>query len=176
MRNHTGLLSDETGTAFVETLVTLPLLAIVLAGTLALNAMYGAKLEAKARARRIAWLQAESGDCAAHECVSASCAAIEADIRAGGLDGALSSRNGRFALGSFIGRIGRFLLGTITRGVGSAQAPLPRLVGSGRTSQHSVTTLLCNTTARRGEQDRSILDHACSTGLGATEYAREVCK
>ena len=47
----TRLLSDETGTAFADTLVALPVLGLILAGVLALNAAYGAKLEAKSRAR-----------------------------------------------------------------------------------------------------------------------------
>jgi hypothetical protein len=176
MKNLTTLLSDETGTAFVETLVTIPVLALILTGTLAFNAMYSAKLEAKSRARRFAWLEADSGDCPVETCVGERCQAIETEIRAGGLDALHSARAGRFSLSSFVGNVGRFLLGSVTHSVGFAKAPMPPLLHSEQTSQRGKTTLLCNTTARRTESGSSILEYACSTDLHTTEYAREVCR
>lgn len=168
--------SDETGAALVESLIAVPLLGVILAGVLALNAMYGAKLEAKARARRIAWLEADSGRCSPRSCMGGDCAAIEADMRARGLDALGSTHAGGLSLDSFLGRLREFFLGRTTVGVGHANAPTPRLVTSGRTRQRGSTTLVCNTTPRRTDSGDSILDHACSTGLNATEYASEVCR
>jgi hypothetical protein len=171
----TRLLSDETGTAFAETLVALPVLGLILAGVLALNAAYGAKLEAKSRARRVAWLQADSGECPTRACNGGGCQAIESEMRARGLDALSSPRGGELSLSSFVGSVREFFLGRTTTGVGTARAPTPRLVGSGQTLQRGATTLLCNTTSRRTSSGESILDHACSTGLRLTEYAGEVC-
>lgn len=176
MASSTRLLSDETGAAFVEALAAAPMLGVVLAGVLAFNAMYGAKLEAKARARRVAWLQADSGRCPARSCLGGSCETIEAEIRAHGLDALGSVREAKFSLSSFIGSMKEFFVGRTTIGVGTASAPTPTLVGSEQTRQRGAATLLCNTTPRRADSGDSILDHACSTGLSTTEYAREVCR
>ena len=54
IRPFSQLLRDEEGTALVEALVSLPVFIAVLAGVVALNGVYSAKLEAKARARRLA--------------------------------------------------------------------------------------------------------------------------
>jgi hypothetical protein len=172
----TRLLSDETGAAFVEALAAVPVLGLVLAGVLALNAMYGAKLESKARARRVAWLQSDSGKCLARSCAGGSCRAIEAEMRASGVDALDSTRDGRFSLTSFVGSVKEFFVGRTTTGVGTAHAPTPRSVSSGQTQKRGATILLCNTMARRTDSGDSILDHACSTGLSTTEYAREVCR
>jgi len=172
----TNLTSDETGAAFVEALIAVPLLGLILAGVLALNSMYGAKLEARARARRIAWLEADSGRCLPQSCMGGDCAAMEAEMRAGGLDALGSTGDGGLSLGSFLGSVREFFLGRTTTGVGTANAPTPGLVSSGRTRQRGSTTLLCNTTPRRTGSGDSIFDHACSTGLSTTEYAREVCR
>ena len=176
IRPFSPLLRDEEGTALVEALVCLPVFIAVLAGVVALNGMYSAKLEAKARARRLAWLQADSGECPAQSCRSGECGRIEGDIRSGGIDGALAVHDSQFSLQSFLGDVGRFFLGKATNGVGLAEAVIPAIVGSGRTSQHGVTTLLCNTTARPTETGGSVLEHACRTGLRTTEYASEVCR
>lgn len=167
---------DEKGAALLEALVSLPLFIAALAGVLALNGMYSAKLEAKSRARRLAWLQADSGECPAQSCRSGECGRIEGEIRAGGLDDVLTARDGQFSLGSFLGNVGRYLLGKATNGVGLAEAVTPAMVGSGLTSQYGVTTLLCNTTARHADTGGSVLEHACRTGLQITEYASEVCR
>jgi hypothetical protein len=172
----TRILRDEKGTALLEALISLPIFAVVLAGTMALHGVYSAKLEAKARARRMAWLQADSGECPAHTCTSAECAPIEEGIRTGGLDALLSVRDGRFSLGSLLGDVGRYLLGRATVGVGFAEAWIPSSVGTGSTVQQGMTVLLCNTTSRDTETGSSVLEHACATGLRATDYAREVCK
>jgi|GEM_PF-1625716 len=170
------LLRDDKGTALAEALISLPVFAAALAGIVALNAMYGAKLEAKSRARRIAWLQADSGQCPAQSCRSGECGRIEGDIQAGGLDELLAVRDSQFSLGSFLGNVGRYLLGKATNGVGVAEASMPTLMGSTLGSQHGVNTLLCNTTSRRTDTGISVLEHACRTGLGTTEYASAVCQ
>jgi hypothetical protein len=173
---HSPLLADERGTALAEALICLPVFVAVLAGVLALNGMYSAKLEAKARARRLAWLQADSGECPAQSCRSGQCGRAEGEIRASGLDAALTVHDGRFSLESFLGNVGRFFLGKATRGVGLATAAIPPMVGSGKSAQRGVTPLLCNTTARPTDTGGSVLQNACRTGLGTTEYASEVCR
>ena len=170
------LLSDEKGTAMVEALISLPVFVAALAAVVALNGMYGAKLEAKSQARRLAWLQADSGECPAQSCRTGDCGRIESEIRAGGLDDLLAVQDGRFSLDSFVGNLGRFFLGRATNGVGLAEARMPTTVRSDIGSQHGVTTLLCNTTSRDAEGGGNVLEHACRTGLGTTEYAREVCR
>jgi hypothetical protein len=170
------LLGDERGSALAEALISLPVFIAALVGVVALNGMYGAKLEAKSRARRLAWLQADSGECPAQSCQSGECRRAEAEVRGGGLDELLTARDGSFSVASFVGDVGRYLLGKATNGVGIASALMPRLVSSGLTSQRGVTTLLCNTTARLSEAGESVLDHACRTQLGKVEYASEVCR
>lgn len=176
MRNRRRQLTNESGTAFVETLIVIPVFAAILAGVLALNAMYSAKLEAKGRARQLAWLQAESGDCPAQSCIGGQCEAPKAEIRGGGLDALQSARSSGFSLGSFVGDLGQFLAGKVTHGVAFISAPLPALLDAAATTQQGRTTLVCNTTSRRAEQASSAFDQACSAGLDQTEYAREVCK
>jgi hypothetical protein len=168
--------ADEKGTAMLEALISLPVFAASLAAVVALNGMYGAKLEAKSRARRMAWLQADSGECPVQSCRSGECGRIEGDIRAGGLDDLLTVREGRFSLDSFLGNLGRFFLGQATNGVGLAEALMPALLSPELGSQHGVTTLLCNTTPRDAEGAGNVLEHACRTGLQTTEYASEVCR
>lgn len=170
------IISDEHGTAFAEALITLPVFAAALVGIVALNSMYSAKLEAKARARRMAWLQADSGECPAQSCRSGECGRAEDAIRTGGLDDALSADQGRFSVNSFLGDVGGYLLGRATNGVGFAAAPMPNGLGDGETQQRGVSTLLCNTKPRRSPDGESILQHACSTGLHSTNYASEVCR
>jgi len=167
---------DEEGTALVEALISLPVFVVALAGAVALNGMYSAKLEAKARARRLAWLQADSGECPAQPCRSSDCGHIEGEIRTGGLDEALAVRDGHFSLRSFLGDVAHHLLGKATHGVGLAEAVIPELVSSGRTSQRGMTTLLCNATARPTNTGGSVLEHACRAGLRTTEYASEICR
>ncbi len=176
IRSLSRLLRDKTGTALVEALVSLPIFIAALAGVVALNGMYSAKLEAKSRARRLAWLQADSGECPPQSCWSGECGRIEGEIRAGGLDDVLTVHDGHFSLESFLGNVGRYFLGRATNGVGLAEAVTPAMVGSGLTLQHGVTTLLCNTTPRRTDTGGSVLEHACSTGLRTTEYASELCR
>ena len=170
------MLRDEKGTALLEALISLPVFVAVLAGTIALHGVYSAKLEAKARARRMAWLQADSGECPPRTCTSAECAPIEEEIRTGGLDALLSVRNDPFSFGSLLGDIGRHLLGRATVGVGLAEASIPSSVGARRTLQKGLTVLLCNTTSRDTDTGSTVLEHACATGLRATDYARELCK
>lgn len=170
------LLADENGTAMLEALISLPVFAASLAAVVALNGMYGAKLEAKSRARRMAWLQADSGECPAQACRSGECGRIEGEIRAGGLDDLLTVQDGRFSLDSFVGKLGRFFLGQTTNGIGVAEALMPGMLSPEIGSQYGVTTLLCNTRARDAEGGGNVLEHACRAGLQTTEYAREVCR
>jgi hypothetical protein len=90
-RPFSRLLRSEEGTALVEALIGLPVFVAALAGVVALNGMYGAKLEAKSRARRMAWLQADSGECPVQSCSNGDCGRIEGEIRAGGLDELLAA-------------------------------------------------------------------------------------
>jgi hypothetical protein len=176
MKSSVSLLLDEKGTAFLETLISIPILLLILVGVLALNSSYAAKLEAKSRGRRVAWLQADSGECPARGCSGGGCEAIEADLRVGGL-GALSSvRAAGHSLSSFVGNLRDFIIGKATIGVGTASAVIPHLLISRKASQRGAMTLLCNTTPRPTTSGESILDHACSTDLNATEYAGEVCR
>jgi len=176
IRPFSRLLRDEKGTAMAEALISLPVFVAALAGVVALNGMYGAKLEAKSRARRMAWLQADSGECPVQSCRSGECGRIEGEIRSGGLDDLLTVQDSGLSLDNFLGNVGRFLLGRATNGVGVADALMPTIVGSEKTSQHGVTTLLCNTTSRHTDTGSNVLEHACRTGLRTTEYAREVCR
>ncbi|KPK16449.1 MAG: hypothetical protein AMJ62_05545 [Myxococcales bacterium SG8_38] len=172
----TSLLRDAKGAAFVEALVSLPVFAALLGATVAFNSMYGAKLEAKARARRLAWLQADSGECPARTCRSSACDAAEAEVHAGGLDDLEHINRNGMSLRSFVSRVRDYLIGTYTDGVGVAEAPMPSMSSSPTTVQRGVTTLLCNTTARHTESGETILQHACAAGLGTTEYAGEICR
>lgn len=176
IRRLSRLQRTERGSALLEALVSLPVFAAALAGVVALNGTYSAKLEAQSLARRLAWLQADSGGCPAQSCRTGECGRIAGDIRAGGLDDALAVRDSRFSLGSFLGNVGDYLLGKATNGVGAAEAATSAMVGSGRTLQSGVTTLLCNTTARHTETESNVLEHACRTGLSTTEYASAVCR
>ena len=170
------LLEDQHGTAFLEALLAIPAIAVVLSGIVALSSMYSAKLEAKSRGRRLAWLQADSGDCPERTCMHDDCKAFEEQLESSGAGGLESVRAGKLSLGSFLGDVRDFFIGRVTRGDGMAHASLPRVLGAGRSRQQGATVLLCNTTSRSVSGDGSILDYACATGLGATEYAREVCE
>ena len=171
-----GLLRNNSGAALIEALISLPVFMAALAVVLALNGMYLAKLEAKSRARRMAWLQADSGECPVQSCRSGECGRIEGEIRAGGLDDLLNVEGGNVSLSSLLGNVGRYLLGQATNGVGFAEAWMPAMIGAGLTTQHGVTTLLCNTTPRNAHTGSSVLEYACGTGLETLEYASEVCR
>lgn len=170
------LVRDVKGTALAEALISLPILVAILAGVVAFNGMYIAKLEAKGWARRMAWLQAESGDCPAQSCQSPECGRIEDQIRSEGLNQPLEVQNSLFSLRSFLGDLGRFFLGKITNGIGIADAAMPSTVRQDLGHQRGVTTLLCNTRSRHTDTGDSVLEHVCRTGLRTTEYASEVCK
>ncbi len=159
-----------------EALICFPVFAALLAGVVAFHGMYAAKLEAKSRARRLAWLQADSGQCPPASCQHADCGRIEGEVRAGGLDDAFRVGDVGFSLDSSLGDVGRYLLGTVTHGVGVAMTAMPSMVTPQVGRQQGVTTLLCNTTTRRAEDGFNVLEHACRTGLGTTEYANEVCR
>lgn len=176
MRRRPTIINDERGTAFAEALITLPIFVALLGGIVALSSMYGAKLEAKSRSRRLAWLQAESGRCPIRDCASSACGTVESDIRSRGLDDFQTVRGRGMSLGSFLDRIGGYLMGTYTDGVGSAEARLPSTSSSSTTVQRGITTLLCNTSSRQAEGAQTVLEHACATGLRTTEYASEVCR
>lgn len=172
----TSLLRDQKGAAFAEALVVLPVFVAILGATVAFNSMYGAKLEAKARARRLAWLQADSGECPARTCRSSLCDEAEGRVRADGLDDLERVSGNGMSMRSFLGRVRDYLIGSYTDGVGVAEAPMPSTASFPTTVQRGVTTLLCNTTTRRTESGDTILQHACTAGLETTEYASEVCR
>lgn len=159
----------------LEALLTIPVLALVLAGALSLNAMYSAKLEAKARARRNAWVQADSGDCRGQSCASSECRGAETDLEAGGLGALSATGTGRFSLRSFVGDMGRFLMGSTTDGHGTATASTPRVLRIGRSEQRGKTTLVCNTRPSSSLGGKPVFEQACAAGLESTEYAREAC-
>ena len=167
---------DERGTAFAEGLVVLPFFAMALIGIVTLHNVYGAKIEAKARARRLAWLQADSGDCSVQSCQSTECGGAEAAIRTGGLDDALSASSSGLSLRTFLRDVGSYLLGKATVAVGVARAPRPSGLGGGHLEQRGLHVLLCNARSRTTPDGRSVLDSACSAGLGSVDYAREVCR
>jgi hypothetical protein len=158
-----------------EALICAPIFAAILAGVVAFHGMYAAKLEAKSRARRLAWLQADSGRCPAQSCLSGECGRAEAEVRARGLDGLSRVRDTRFSLASFVGDVGRYFLGQATQGIGVATTRMPALIDAAVGSKRGATTLLCNTTMRHAEAGGSVLEHACRAGLRTTEYAGEVC-
>lgn len=164
------------GTAFVEAIALIPALGTILAAVLALHGMYSAKLEAKARATRLAWLQADSGRCPDTPCSSSACDVAVDELTRDGLDEIASVERNGFSLESFVGGLGGFLFGGITRGRGIVEAELPVSLGHRQTEQTAVTALPCNTTARSTETGLSVLEHACATDLGRTEYARGVCE
>ena len=176
MESTVGLFLDDEGTALLETLIALPLLLVTLVGVVALNSSYGAKLEAKARGRRMAWLQADSGECPARRCKGGGCDEIESELRAGALDPLSTARAAGYSLDSFVENARDFLLGRTTTGIGTAGAELPRSLRSADSWHRGVTTLLCNTTRRQTDSGGSVLDQACSTDLNTTEYANEVCR
>ena len=136
--------------------------------------MYGAKLEAKSRARRMAWLQAESGQCPAQSCRDAECVHIAGEVRSG-VDELFSVENSRFSLRNLVGELGTYFLGKTTHGIGLAEEPTSKTVGSGTTTQRGVTALLCNTIPRAMNADAHPLEHACRTELRTLEYANEIC-
>lgn len=168
--------NSQDGAALVEALVTIPVLAVVLAGILAFHAMYMAKLEAEARGRRVAWLQADSGDCPTETCMGGECRAMEMEIRREGLDDLQSTGTEAGSVSSFLGSLKDFFVGRVTHGIGHASAPMPGVVHAAPTSKRGVTTLLCNTRSPRDDSHSAALARACSSGLHSTEYAREVCR
>lgn len=171
-----SLIRNQHGAAMAEALVCFPIYAALLVSILAVHGMYAAKLEAKSRARRLAWLQADAGHCPPSSCRSSECALAVREVRDGGMGRALEVTEQRFSLGSLIGDVRSFFLGSVTRGLGFARSPMPAGVAQRLGSQSGVTTLPCNTTARESQQGVSALEHACRAGLDSTEYAREVCR
>lgn len=165
----------HAGTALVESVIIVPVLGLILAGVLAVHGLYAAKIEAKARARRLAWLQADSGECPASSCSKPDCEATVREIRDRGVNALQTPGSGRFRLGSFLGELGGFFIGRATFGAATATARLPRLLRRGQTKLPARMTLICNTRARSNESGVSILEHACNTDLRTTEYAREIC-
>ncbi|MGD8826632.1 MAG: hypothetical protein PVI24_16730 [Myxococcales bacterium] len=177
MRSRIGKLwIDEMGTAFAEALVSLPVLIALLGGTVALSSMYRAKLEAMARARRLAWLQADSGQCPARSCASPACQAAESQIDSEALGRLRGVSEDGMSLHSFVAQARDYFVGSYTSGVASAEARLPSTSRSAITVQRGATRILCNTTPKSTEEARSVLEQACASGLETTEYAREVCR
>ena len=166
----------KAGTALVESVIIIPILGLILAGIVAVHSLYATKIAAKASARRLAWLQADSGECPISSCTTSTCEATVREIRDGGIDALQTPNSGCFRLGSFLGKLQSFFNGRATSGVATAEARLPRLLRRRKTTLAGRTTLICNTTARNSESGVSILEHACNTDLRTTDYAREICR
>jgi hypothetical protein len=166
----------QSATVLVEALIVIPVLAIILAGVLALHAVYSAKLEAKARARRLAWLQADSGECPSSSCGTSECETAVSAVRSDVTAHVIETNSGGRSLSSFLGDLRDFFIGSLTRGVASVRAGVPTPLLHEKTVQHGRTTLLCNTTTRHVEGGNRVLDHVCTTDLRTTEYARELCR
>ena len=165
----------RTATSLVEALVVVPAMAIVLTGVLAVYAMYAAKLEAKAQARRIAWLRVDSGACSPVPCSTSECQEATASIRGAGIDRLLSTGQRGYAVSSFLGEVRDFFLGTVTRSSATVSVRLPALTGTSVSAQTGSSTVLCNTTARSFTDGATALEQACNAGLRNTEYASAVC-
>lgn len=166
--------SRREGTAFVEAIVILPVLGTLLASVLAVSAIYSAKLDAKAFARRLAWLQADSGRCVEAGCAGGECDAVAGEVLASGVDALSSVRTAGFSLRSFVGDVGEFFVSTSTRSIGTATRELPTAFGR-RTHQTGVKALVCNTAPGSSGPSSSILDFVCKTDLKYSEYAGEIC-
>ncbi len=163
----------ETGTALVEAIIVAPAFALILVSALAVHSMYSAKLAAKERARRLAWLQADSGECSESSCSTPDCQRV-----AGEIDSALSVESvaaAGLSLDTFLRNLRDFFIGGVTRGIARVDAKTPSMIPGGFTGQVGATELACNSRARTAENGDSVLAHACRTGLGSTDYAREVC-
>ena len=171
-----SIFRDQTGAAMAEALVCFPVFVAVLVSILAAHGMYAAKLEAKSRARRLAWLQADAGGCPSSSCRSEECAIAARQVRDGDLRRALAVSEDRFSVSTLVGEVRSFFLGAVTHGLGFARSRMPSGIATRLGTQSGVTTLPCNTTARQSERGVNVLEHACRAGLATTEYAREVCR
>ncbi|MEM7436576.1 MAG: hypothetical protein AAF436_15570 [Myxococcota bacterium] len=162
------------GTALAEALIVVPVLAALLAGVVGLNNLYSAKLDARARARRHAWLQAESGDCPRLAC-DAACARARQEVERGALAGAAAASSGRFSSDRFLGDVQGFFRGRVAEGVGTASARLPALVGGGarQTESH---VLPCNARGRVQPDGKDIFQYACEADLRNVPYAEGACE
>ncbi len=164
----------RSGTALIEAVIVAPAFALLLGSTLALHSMYSAKLAAKERARRLAWLQAESGDCPDSSCSSPNCVQAANDIDSAFEETGVAGAG--LALDDFLGDVRDFFVGKTTRAVAHVESKTSSIIPGGVTRQVGVTELTCNTRSRTTENEDSVLEHACRTGLGSTDYAREVCR
>ena len=166
---------SQEGTAFAEALVALPIFVAALIAVIGFNNLYSAKLEAMSRARRMAWLQAESGECPTTSCDTPECRAQEQRIE-GEFDAAANTNGDGKSLGDWMGGVSDFLLGKSTEGVGLFESPMPNALG-GKTEQRGLAKLRCNTKPRSFDgEEGSILEAACTAELRNTEYAQEACK
>lgn len=166
--------SRNDGAIFVEAILVIPILGMLLATVLAVSAIYSTKLEAKARSRRLAWLQAESGRCPERACLGAACGVAVADVRANGVDALSSVRASRFSLDTFVGDVRQFFVGTSTTSVATATKALPMMLGRA-TRQSGAHPLACNTTPRSTNPGTSAVDLVCQTDLRRSEYAGDIC-
>lgn len=164
----------KIGSALVEAIIIAPGLAILLGSTVALHGMYVAKVSAKEHARRLAWLQADSGECPVSSCSSPKCGDSVENIERELLSPRASS--GGLSLDSFLGDLSEFFIGRATRGVATAKSKLPGMMPSRETTQRGAVELMCNAKPRTTPDGDSVLQQACRTGLRNAEYAREVCR
>ncbi|MEM8606784.1 MAG: hypothetical protein AAGF92_06745 [Myxococcota bacterium] len=159
---------EQRGTAFAESLIVLPAVAAVFIGVLALNALYSAKLEAKSRARRAAWLQADLAACEKSLC-GGGCQQLSA------IGSELVSVGASFDIQDQLESLQDNVFKSETIGVGHAEAPAPVIIGNGVSRQGAASPLVCNTRSRTSSVPPDIVAHACESGIRSIEYAGEVC-
>jgi hypothetical protein len=163
----------QGGAVYAEALVCLPVFVALLLAVLGFHGMYSAKLEAKASARRAAWLQADSGKCARNSCPD--CLAAERPLAAQGLDPLKEVQVSGRSLGKFTDRIFKLFSGRSTDGVGESIADMPRGLTGSESRMRGRTTLPCNSRGSAGPSPDSALRDACEGSLSGTELAKGAC-
>ncbi|MEM7138199.1 MAG: hypothetical protein AAF500_16585 [Myxococcota bacterium] len=157
-----------------EALILVPVFAALLAGVVGLNNLYVAKLEARERARRHAWLQAESGRCSRLAC-DAICMRAREEVDREALAEAAAASNEGFPTGVALTEVQGFFAGRVAEGIGVASAPLPAMVG-GAKRQTEIHAVPCNTTGRVHPDGGDIFQLACEADLRNIEYVEGACE
>ena len=168
-----SLWSAQQGAVYAEALVCFPAFLALLLAVIGLHGMYSGKLEAKSRARRAAWLQADSGDCAQNSCPD--CRPGERRIAAEAFTPIEEVQTSGHSLSKFGSRLSSQLFGRSTDGVGEVTVDMPKGMGGAGTRMRGLTTLPCNTRGRQGPNIESALRDACEGGLAGVELAAGAC-
>ncbi len=172
-RKGAALWAAQEGAVYAEALLCLPVFIALLLAVLGFHSMYGAKLEAKASARRAAWLQADSGDCAPNSCPD--CLSAGRRLAAEGLDPLNAVEVSGRSLGKFTGRLFNLFWGRSTDGRAEARVNMPRGLPGSESRMRALTTLPCNTRGSAGPSLDSALREACEGGLSGMELATGAC-